>query len=116
MADLGWHLQLWIDARDLPELLPPLAHLHVQVVVDHMGRMEHHHGTSHPGFQALLRGVGEGRLWSKLSGTWALHLQTMQKPGRSTTPLLPPIRRTWSGVQIGLTRARRGPCRTQLVY
>jgi predicted TIM-barrel fold metal-dependent hydrolase len=37
-----------------------------------MGRMEHHHGTSHPGFQALLRGVGEGRLWSKLSGTYRL--------------------------------------------
>jgi hypothetical protein len=29
-------------------------------------------GTSHPGFQALLRGVGEGRLWSKLSGTYRL--------------------------------------------
>jgi predicted TIM-barrel fold metal-dependent hydrolase len=37
-----------------------------------MGRMEHHHGTNHPGFQALLRGVGEGCLWSKLSGTYRL--------------------------------------------
>jgi predicted TIM-barrel fold metal-dependent hydrolase len=42
------------------------------VVVDHMGRMEHRYGTSHPGFQALLRGVGEGKLWSKLSGTYRL--------------------------------------------
>ena len=25
MAELGWHLQLWIDARDLPDLLPELA-------------------------------------------------------------------------------------------
>ena len=25
MADLGWHLQLWIDTRDLPDLLPALA-------------------------------------------------------------------------------------------
>jgi predicted TIM-barrel fold metal-dependent hydrolase len=72
MADLGWHLQLWIDARDLPELLPALAHVNVPVVVDHMGRMEHHDGTNHPGFQALLRGVGGGRLWSKLSGTYRL--------------------------------------------
>jgi 2-pyrone-4,6-dicarboxylate lactonase len=55
MADLGWHLQLWIDTRDLPELLPALARVPVPVVVDHMGRMEHHHGTRHPGFQALLR-------------------------------------------------------------
>ena len=72
MAELGWHLQLWIDARDLPELAPALARVPVPVVVDHMGRMEFTHGTRHPGFQALLRGVGEGRLWSKVSGTYRL--------------------------------------------
>jgi 2-pyrone-4,6-dicarboxylate lactonase len=72
MADLGWHLQLWVDARDLPELAPALARVPFPVVVDHMGRMEHRHGTSHPGFQALLRGVGEGRLWAKVSGTYRL--------------------------------------------
>jgi predicted TIM-barrel fold metal-dependent hydrolase len=72
MADLGWHLQLWIDTRDLPDLAPALAQVPVPVVVDHMGRMEHRHGVGHPGFQALLRGVGEGFLWSKLSGTYRL--------------------------------------------
>jgi predicted TIM-barrel fold metal-dependent hydrolase len=72
MAELGWHLQLWIDTRDLPDLLPALARVPVPVVVDHMGRMEHRHGVGHPGFQALLRGVEEGRLWAKLSGTYRL--------------------------------------------
>jgi predicted TIM-barrel fold metal-dependent hydrolase len=72
LADLGWHLQLWVDARDLPDMADALARVPVPVVVDHMGRMEHHHGTEHPGFQALLRGVGEGRLWSKVSGTYRL--------------------------------------------
>jgi predicted TIM-barrel fold metal-dependent hydrolase len=72
MADLGWHLELWIDARDLPDLLPTLARVPVPVVVDHMGRMEHRHGTHHPGFQALVHGVAEGRLWAKLSGTYRL--------------------------------------------
>ena len=72
IADLGWHLQLWIDTRDLPDLLPQLARVPVPVVVDHMGRLEHHHGTQHPGFQALLRGVGDGQLWAKLSGTYRL--------------------------------------------
>jgi predicted TIM-barrel fold metal-dependent hydrolase len=72
IAALGWHLQLWIDARDLPDLWPRLAQLPVPVVVDHMGRLEHRHGTVHPGFQALLRGVGEGKLWAKLSGTYRL--------------------------------------------
>ncbi len=72
IAELGWHLQLWIDTRDLPALQTQLARVPVPVVVDHMGRLEHHHGTDHPGFQALVRGVGEGRLWAKLSGTYRL--------------------------------------------
>jgi 2-pyrone-4,6-dicarboxylate lactonase len=72
MADLGWHLQLWIDTRDLPDLLPALESVPVPVVVDHMGRMDYRHGIDHPGFRALLRGVGEGKLWAKLSGTYRL--------------------------------------------
>lgn len=72
MAELGWHLQLWIDARDLPDLLPAIARVPVPVVVDHMGRMEHRHGVNHPGFRTLVREVGEGRLWAKLSGTYRL--------------------------------------------
>jgi predicted TIM-barrel fold metal-dependent hydrolase len=44
----------------------------VPVVVDHMGRMDYRHGVNHSGFQALVRGVGEGRLWAKVSGTYRL--------------------------------------------
>ena len=47
MADLGWHLQLWIDTRDLPDLWPALKDLPVPVVVDHMGRMEYHLSLIH---------------------------------------------------------------------
>ena len=72
LADLGWHLQLWVDARDLPDMAPQLARIPLPVVVDHMGRLEHHHGTNNAGFQALLRGVGEGKFWAKLSGTYRL--------------------------------------------
>jgi len=72
MAELGWHLQLWIDARDLPDLSSALARVPVPVVVDHMGRMDHRHGINHPGFQVLLRGVGGGKLWSKVSGAYRL--------------------------------------------
>jgi predicted TIM-barrel fold metal-dependent hydrolase len=72
IAELGWHLQLWVDTRDLPTMASALKRVPVPVVVDHMGRLEHHHGTQHPGFQALLRGVGDGKLWAKLSGTYRL--------------------------------------------
>jgi 2-pyrone-4,6-dicarboxylate lactonase len=72
MKKLGWHLQLWIDTRDLLELMPQLDRVPVPVVVDHMGRLEYHHGTNHPGFQALLRAVAGGKFWAKLSGTYRL--------------------------------------------
>jgi predicted TIM-barrel fold metal-dependent hydrolase len=72
LAELGWHLQLWIDTRDLPDLLPQLAKVPVPIVVDHMGRLEYRHGVANPGFQALVRGVAEGKFWSKLSGTYRL--------------------------------------------
>jgi 2-pyrone-4,6-dicarboxylate lactonase len=36
MAELGWHLQLWIDVRDLPETIPTLKAIGLPVVIDHM--------------------------------------------------------------------------------
>jgi predicted TIM-barrel fold metal-dependent hydrolase len=72
MQELGWHLQLWIDTRDLPDLMPQLDRVPVPIVVDHMGRLEHRHGTQNPGFQALLRAIGGGKFWAKLSGTYRL--------------------------------------------
>ena len=68
MAELGWHLQLWIDVKDLPDAIPLLKALGLPVVVDHMGRTEAPAGTASPGFQALLRLLGHGGCWVKLSG------------------------------------------------
>ena len=68
MAELGWHLQLWIDVKDLPETIPVLKALGLPVVIDHMGRTDARAGTQTDGFQSLLRAVGEGWCWAKLSG------------------------------------------------
>jgi len=68
MRDLGWHLQLWIDVKDLDDTLPVLQTLGLPVVIDHMGRTEATAGTSAPGFQRLLRLIGDGGCWAKLSG------------------------------------------------
>lgn len=68
MAELGWHLQLWIDVKDLPETIPVLKAIGLPVVVDHMGRTDARAGTGTPGFQSLLRAVGDGWCWAKLSG------------------------------------------------
>ena len=72
MAELGWHLQLWIDVKDLPDTIPALKSLSLSVVIDHMGRTDARAGTGTPGFQSLLRAVGEGWCWAKLSGAHRL--------------------------------------------
>jgi predicted TIM-barrel fold metal-dependent hydrolase len=72
MAELGWHLQLWIDVKDLPETIPALKAIGLPVVIDHMGRTDARAGTTTPGFQSLLRAVGEGWCWAKLSGAHRL--------------------------------------------
>ena len=72
MAELGWHLQLWIDVKDLPETIPILKSLRLPVVIDHMGRTDARAGTGTEGFQSLLRCVSEGWCWSKLSGAHRL--------------------------------------------
>jgi predicted TIM-barrel fold metal-dependent hydrolase len=68
MRELGWHLQLWIDVKDLPDTIPELKSLALPVVIDHMGRSDASAGTATAGFQSLLRLVGAGDCWVKLSG------------------------------------------------
>jgi predicted TIM-barrel fold metal-dependent hydrolase len=72
MAELGWHLQLWIDVKDLPRTMPLLKSLRLPVVIDHMGRTDARAGTGTEGFQSLLRAVGDGWCWAKLSGAHRL--------------------------------------------
>ena len=72
MAELGWHLQLWIDVKDLPETVSALKAFGLPVVIDHMGRTDARAGTGTGGFQSLLRAVGDGWCWAKLSGAHRL--------------------------------------------
>lgn len=75
MADLGWHLQLWIDVKDLPDSMPLVRAISLPVVIDHMGRTDAAAGINTPGFQALLRFVGDGGCWVKVSGAHRLSRQ-----------------------------------------
>jgi predicted TIM-barrel fold metal-dependent hydrolase len=83
-AEMGWHLQLFLDARVLPELAPRLRKIRVPIVIDHMGHFPASDGVESPGFQALLRLAAEGA-WIKLSG--AYRLTVSGTPYRDTTPI-----------------------------
>lgn len=73
MIDLGWHMQVWCDWRQLPELTGILEGIarDMPVVIDHMLHIDASlAGVAHPSFQALLRLLGEGACWVKLSGAY----------------------------------------------
>jgi 2-pyrone-4,6-dicarboxylate lactonase len=75
IAPLGWHVQLLIDARILPEIAPLIARLPVEVVFDHMGHIPVEAGVDHPGFQSLIGFLKDGKAWVKLSGAQRISAQ-----------------------------------------
>ncbi len=75
VAPLGWHIQILLDARHLPELAPRLARLQVPVVLDHMGHLPASLGIAHPGFQTLLSLLRDADCWVKMSGAYRLSAQ-----------------------------------------
>ena len=80
MKQLGWHLQLWIDVKDLPDTIPILKSIGVPAVIDHMGRTDARAGVDTPGFQSLVRLLGEGGCWVKLSGAHRLSTRAPDYP------------------------------------
>lgn len=85
IAPLGWHVQLLLDGRDLPDLSTTLRALPVDIVVDHMGHAPAALGVDHPGNRALLDLVRGGHCWVKLSGAYRISAQTV--PYDDVTPL-----------------------------
>nr|WP_179665461.1 amidohydrolase family protein [Nocardioides panaciterrulae] len=72
IAGLGWHLQLLMDVRELPGLLPRISALPVPVVVDHLGHLPASGGPDSQGFRALLSLLTDHDAWVKLSGAYRL--------------------------------------------
>ncbi len=71
-ADLGWHLQLLVDAGSLAPLAPALSGLRVPVVIDHMGFVSASlQRSADPAAQALISLVRDGA-WVKLSAAYRM--------------------------------------------
>ena len=54
LADIGWHLQIHMEAELIADLTPALRRSPVPVVIDHMGRVDASLGLDQPRFRALL--------------------------------------------------------------
>jgi len=85
VAPRGWHVQLLLDGRDLPDLAGRLRNLPLDIVIDHMGHAPASLGVDHPANRAMLDLVDGGRCWVKLSGAYRISAETV--PYRDVLPL-----------------------------
>jgi 2-pyrone-4,6-dicarboxylate lactonase len=68
IAKLGWHVVVYFEAQDLPELWDFFTALPTTVVVDHMGRPDVSKDVDGPEFGLFLKLMREhGNVWSKVS-------------------------------------------------
>jgi 2-pyrone-4,6-dicarboxylate lactonase len=66
---LGWHIVIYFEAQDLPELYEFVASLPTVVVVDHMGRPDVTQSLTAPGFELFVKLMRQhDNIWSKVSG------------------------------------------------
>ncbi len=69
---LGWHVELLIHVDRFPDLDTLFADFPVDIALGHMGYMRPGRGIGEAGFRALLRLIGGGRCWVKLSGPYRI--------------------------------------------
>jgi len=69
LADLGWHLQLHMEAGLIGTLAPAIHRAAVPVIIDHMGRIDALRGLDQESFQNLLKLLADRNVWVKVSGT-----------------------------------------------
>ena len=70
VAPFGWHLQMQLDGRELPEHEAALKRLPGPLVIDHTGKFLEPVAPDHPAFRSLLRLVEGGNCWVKLSAPY----------------------------------------------
>jgi predicted TIM-barrel fold metal-dependent hydrolase len=82
MAELGWMVQFFCDHTMLAPTAPVLREIarEMTVIVDHLGMVPAAQGVNDPNFQALLKLVGDGHAYVKLSAVYRLSAQFPDYP------------------------------------
>ncbi|KVC44857.1 amidohydrolase [Burkholderia diffusa] len=70
IAPLGWHIDLQLDGRTLPDVESMLTSLPARVVIDHTGKFLTPVAPDAPAFVALRRLLDRGHVWVKLSAPY----------------------------------------------
>jgi len=70
VQDTGWHVQLQLDGRTLPERESRIRAWPGRIVIDHVGKFLEPVPLDHPGFRCLAGLLDTGRVWVKLSAPY----------------------------------------------
>jgi predicted TIM-barrel fold metal-dependent hydrolase len=84
MAEFGLHVQFFMDARELPNVMPRLKDWKLPVVLDHFGSAQAAEGINAPGFRTLREHLSAGRIWVKISGAYRASTQYPDYPDART--------------------------------
>ncbi len=68
--EFGWHANLQLDSRELPQWEDTIKKLPGNFVIDHNGKFLEPVAPEHAGFRSLLRLLDTGRCWVKLSAPY----------------------------------------------
>ncbi len=77
---LGWHMQMYTDLDVVAENAATLRGLGIDIVLDHMAKVDATLGAAHPRFPVLAGLLDTGRFWVKLSGTYRVSGDTYGNP------------------------------------
>ena len=69
IAELGWHVVLHLDDRDIVDYEDMFAKLPLPIVIDHMGRVDPSQGLDAAPMQTLLKFMEYDNVWVKVSGS-----------------------------------------------
>ncbi|SHH95321.1 amidohydrolase family protein [Pollutimonas bauzanensis] len=72
VADFGWHIQLYASFNVIEAALDSFRNLPVPIVLDHFAMIPAAAGLNEPGIRRLLRQLGEGKLYVKLSAAYRI--------------------------------------------
>lgn len=68
IADLGWHIVVYLEAPDLEDLMPLIKQLPTIVVIDHMGRPDVSKGVASSDFMHFVDFLDNNEnIWTKVS-------------------------------------------------
>ncbi|MDH7799002.1 MULTISPECIES: amidohydrolase family protein [unclassified Beijerinckia] len=106
----GWHIQFYTPGTIVRDLLPFMADLEDDFVIDHMGYMLESDGLTADDFDRLLDVLRLGKCWIKLSGPYRI---AKYKPLSSVAPIAQklvstrPDRLIWGSDWPHLTNGQR---------